>query len=58
MLGKERSSTLTTTNDVASVLTRQGKYEEAEEIHLTTLNLVGRKIQGTVMSMTNLALLY
>ena len=32
MLGKEHPSTLTSIDNLANVLSRQGKYEEAEEM--------------------------
>jgi hypothetical protein len=33
VLGKEHSSTLTSMNNLADVLSRQGKYEQAEKMH-------------------------
>ena len=34
MLGKEHPSTLTSMNNLALVLSRQGRYEEAEVIYV------------------------
>ncbi len=39
MLGKEHPSTLTSMNNLASVLSRQGKYDEAEEMHRQAMAL-------------------
>ena len=39
MLGKEHPDTLTSMNNLASVLDRQGKYEEAEKMHRQELAL-------------------
>ena len=37
MLGEEHPSTLTSMNNVALVLSREGSYEEAEQIHRLAL---------------------
>ena len=39
MLGKEHPDTLTSMNNLAEVLSQQGKYEEAEEMHGQALEL-------------------
>jgi hypothetical protein len=39
VLGKEHPSTLGRMNNLALVLGRQGKYEEAEQMHRQTLEL-------------------
>ena len=59
-LGVEHPNTLTSMNNLALVLNRQGKYEEAEEIHRQTLALretvLGKEHPNTLGSMNNLAL--
>jgi hypothetical protein len=40
LLGKERPCTLTSMNNLAILLSDQGKYEHAEEIHRQELRLV------------------
>ena len=37
VLGKEHSSTLTSMNNLTGVLSSQGKYKEAEEMHRQAL---------------------
>ena len=58
MLGKEHPSTLTSMNNLATVLTRQGKYEQVEEIFRQTLELeeavLGKEHPPTLTSMNNL----
>lgn len=39
MLGKENPSTLTSMNNLPGVLSRQGKYGQAEEMYRQTLGL-------------------
>jgi hypothetical protein len=39
VLGKEHPSTLTSTNNLVTVLIYQGKYEQAEEMHRQALGL-------------------
>jgi hypothetical protein len=39
VLGKEQPSTLTSTNNLASVLSNQGKYREAEQMHREELEV-------------------
>ena len=39
VLGKEHPDTLTSMNNLGSVLSRQGKYEEAKEMHRHVLAL-------------------
>jgi tetratricopeptide (TPR) repeat protein len=59
VLGKEHPSTLTSMNDLASVLSDQGKYEQAEEMHRQALGLretmLGKEHPSTLTSMNNLA---
>ena len=45
MLGKEHPSTLTSMNNLAEVLHRQGNYEEAERIHQQELALREEKVR-------------
>ena len=58
MLGKEHPSTLTSMNNLALVLSSQGKYEKAEEMHRQALALEGRMLgkehPDTLGSMNNL----
>ena len=60
LLGKEHPDTLTSMNNLASVLDNQGKYEEAEEIDRRVLKLyekvLGKEHPDTLTSMNNLAL--
>lgn len=59
MLGKEHPFTLTSMNNLALVLSSQGKYEEAEEMHGQALALMervlGKEHPSTLASMINLA---
>ena len=57
--GPESPHTLTSMNDLALLLRRQGKYAEAEQMHRQTLEL-DKKVLGpehphTLTSMSNLA---
>jgi hypothetical protein len=58
VLGKEHPDTLTTMNNLANVLSDQGKYEQAEEMHRQTLGLretvLGKEHPFTLISMNNL----
>jgi Tetratricopeptide repeat len=60
VLGPEHPSTLTSMSDLAWVLSRQGKYVEAEQIDRQTLQLMhkvlGPEHPDTLTSMINLAL--
>ncbi len=60
MLGKEHPNTLTSINNLAGVLSSQGKYKEAEEMHKQVLALremvLGKEHPSTLGSMNNLAL--
>ena len=59
MLGLEHSDTLTSVSQLGTVLSRQGKYEEAEAMHRRDLKgsekALGLQHPGTVTSMANLA---
>ncbi|KAJ9652261.1 hypothetical protein H2198_008471 [Neophaeococcomyces mojaviensis] len=59
MQGLEHPDTLTSMSNLATVLSEQGKYEQAEEMHRQTLNLsltvLGLEHTNTLMSMNNLA---
>ena len=59
LLGKEHPDTLTSMNNLASVLGNQGKYEDAEEMHRQVLKLrekvLGKEHPDTLKSMSNLA---
>jgi tetratricopeptide (TPR) repeat protein len=59
VLGLEHPSTLTSMNNLASVLDSQGKYEEAETMHRQELELtekvLGLEHPSTLTSMNNLA---
>ena len=61
MLGRKHPSTLTSMNNLALVLDRQGKYEEAEGMHRQTLALseteLGKKHPETLISAYCLAYL-
>lgn len=61
MLGKEHPNTLSSMNNLAWVLVRQGNYDEAEQIHRQTLALretvLGKEHPDTLASMNNLAVL-
>jgi tetratricopeptide (TPR) repeat protein len=59
VLGREHPDTLTSMNNLARMLSEQGKYKEAETMHQQTLELA-RKVPGrehplTLKSMNNLA---
>ena len=58
MLGKEHPNTLTSINNLAEVLSRQGKYEEAKRIYRQVLALIKRVLEkehpNTLRSMNNL----
>jgi tetratricopeptide (TPR) repeat protein len=57
--GTEHPSTLTSMGDLAEVLSYQGKYEQAEEMHRQELGLretvLGKEHPDTLTSMNNLA---
>jgi tetratricopeptide (TPR) repeat protein len=57
--GKEHPDTLASMNNLATVLSNQGKYEQAEEIHRQALRLretvLGKEHPATLGSMNNLA---
>jgi hypothetical protein len=57
--GKEHPSTLMSMNDLAGVLSDQGKHDQAEEVYRRTLELsktvLGKKLLLTLASMSNLA---
>jgi hypothetical protein len=59
VLGHEHPDTLTSMNNLATVLESQGKYEEAEAIHRQTLErtekVLGHEHPDTLTSMGNLA---
>ena len=59
VLGREHPDTLTSMNNLALVLNRQGKYEEAEAMHRQTLamyeKVLGREHPDTLSSMNTLA---
>ena len=60
VLGEEHPDTLASMNDLAVVLRHQGKYEDAEQMHRQTLDLM-KKVLGadhpsTMASMYNLAI--
>ena len=59
MLGKEHPSTLTSMNNLASVLSSQGNYEEAERIRRQVLALretvLDKEHPYTLGSMNNIA---
>jgi Tfp pilus assembly protein PilF len=58
MLGKEHPSILASMNNLASVLSDQGKYEQAEEMHRQTLMLkemvLSKEHTSTLTGMNNL----
>ena len=60
MLGKEHPDTLTSIHKLAFVLSEQGSYKEAEQIHRQALALIetvlGKEHPHTLTSMNNLAL--
>ena len=60
VLGKEHPDRLTSMNNLALVLVRQGKYEEAERTHRQELALykrvLGKKHPDTLTRMNNLVL--
>jgi hypothetical protein len=60
VLGKEHPSTLTSMNNLATVLRDQGKYEQVEEMHRQVLGLsetvLGKEHPSTLTSMNNLAI--
>ncbi|KAI0123269.1 Tetratricopeptide repeat-domain-containing protein [Xylariales sp. AK1849] len=57
----EHPDTLTSMNNLAGVLSRQGKYEEAEQMHRQTLELrkelLGPEHPDTLASINNLAII-
>jgi prophage maintenance system killer protein len=59
VLGKEHPYTLTSMNNLANLLSNQGKYEQAEEMHRQALRLkeavLGKEHPSTLTSMNNLA---
>ena len=59
VLGTENPSTLTSMNNLASVLSDQGKYEQAEQMHRQALGLretvLGKEHPDTLTSISNLA---
>jgi Tetratricopeptide repeat len=59
VLGLEHSDTLTSVSQLGTVLSRQGKYEEAEAMHRRDLKgsekALGPQHSGTVTSMAKLA---
>ena len=59
VLGKEHPFTLTSMNNLALVLSSQGNYKEAEQIHRQELALtekvLGKEHPDTLTSMNNLA---
>jgi len=59
VIGEEHTDTLTSTNDLATVLRDQGKYEQAEEMLRQALKLretvLGQEHPDTLTSMNNLA---
>jgi tetratricopeptide (TPR) repeat protein len=58
-VGTEHPSTLTSMDNLATVLSEQGKYEQAEKMHRHALRLyekvLGKEHPDTLMSMNNLA---
>jgi hypothetical protein len=58
VLGKEHPETLTSMNGLAGALSNQGKYAEAEKMHLETLALSekvsGKEHPSTLISMKEL----
>jgi hypothetical protein len=58
MLSKEHPSILASMNNLASVLSDQSKYEQAEEMHQQTLMLkemvLSKEHTSTLTSMNNL----
>jgi hypothetical protein len=62
VLGEEHLYTLTNMNNLASVLSDQGKYEQAEEMHRQALRLretvLGNEHPSTLTSMANLTSTY
>ena len=60
ILGREHLSTLASMNNLAEVLSSQGNYEEAEQIHRQALtlreNVLDKDHPDTLGSMNNLAL--
>ena len=58
VLGKDHPSTLRTAMDLASVLSNQGKYAEAEEMYRETLAVQRRVLGGdhhnTLLTAANL----
>jgi tetratricopeptide (TPR) repeat protein len=59
MAGRELPERLSSMDNLAEVLSCQGKYEQAEEMHRRTLDLMepalGKEHTNTLMSMNNLA---
>ncbi|KAH8669305.1 hypothetical protein BGZ61DRAFT_483478 [Ilyonectria robusta] len=62
VLGREHPSTLTSINNLATVLQDQGKYEEAEQMNRRALDasekVLGREHPSTLTSVYNLAYLF
>ena len=62
MLGKEHPSTLTSMNNMALILSKQGKYKEAEEMYGQALALTKRVLRkehpDTLTSVYCLVFLY
>ncbi|KAI1317055.1 kinesin light chain 3 [Xylariaceae sp. FL0255] len=60
LIGREHPSTLASINNLANVLSSQGKYEEAEKMYRQILGMMeevlGREHPSTLTSMSNLAL--
>jgi hypothetical protein len=60
VLGLEHSDTLTSINNLAGVLNRQGKYKKAEAMHRQTLAISKKMLTPehpfTLTSISNLAL--
>ena len=49
ILGKEHPDTLTSMNNLATVLRGQGKYEQAEDMHRRGLMLCERALEGSIL---------
>lgn len=60
--GKEHSNTLSSMNNLASVYSQLGRYEEAERLHKDVLqarrSLLGLEHPNTLTSIRNLAFTY
>ena len=61
VLGEKHSSTLTSINNLTSILSRQDKYEETERIHrqalMLTKTILNKKHSSTLTSINNLVLM-